>query len=48
MLELVRGAACDTVNLRIHVLGLDPTQVHEQIERHGAELLPTLREGLSS
>lgn len=34
----------DTVNIRVMVLGLDPVEVRGQLERHGAELLPRLRE----
>ena len=37
------AGGCDAVNLRIHLAGLAPAQITEQVERHGAETLPELR-----
>jgi hypothetical protein len=37
------AAGCDTVNVRIHVKGLEPGQVRDQIERLATEFLPHLR-----
>lgn len=39
---------CDAVNLRVFLAGLSPAQVAEQIERHGEETLPRLRDLLQS
>jgi alkanesulfonate monooxygenase SsuD/methylene tetrahydromethanopterin reductase-like flavin-dependent oxidoreductase (luciferase family) len=36
-------AACDTINLRVFLAGLTANQVADQIARHGAETLPSLR-----
>lgn len=41
--EAVRATGCDTLNLRVMVLGLAPAEVHAQLERHATELLPRLR-----
>jgi len=41
-------AACDALNLRVHLAGQGPERVREQIERLGAETLPPLREQLAS
>ncbi len=45
--ELVESAGCDALNLRVHLLGVRPAAVREQIERIGAETLPLLRERLA-
>jgi alkanesulfonate monooxygenase SsuD/methylene tetrahydromethanopterin reductase-like flavin-dependent oxidoreductase (luciferase family) len=38
-----RAAGCDALNLRVHLRGLEPSQVRAQIEQLGAEVLPRLR-----
>ena len=45
--EFAALGGCDALNLRVHALGVTPAQVREQIERLGAETLPSLRERLS-
>jgi alkanesulfonate monooxygenase SsuD/methylene tetrahydromethanopterin reductase-like flavin-dependent oxidoreductase (luciferase family) len=42
--SVLRAGRCDTVNVRVHVKGLTPSQVEEQIARHGESFLPRLRE----
>ncbi len=42
------AAGCDTINLRVFLAGLDPTQVATQIARHGTETLPLLRRLLAA
>jgi alkanesulfonate monooxygenase SsuD/methylene tetrahydromethanopterin reductase-like flavin-dependent oxidoreductase (luciferase family) len=41
-------AHCDALNLRVHLNGLSPATVREQIERIGAEVLPPLRKQLAT
>ena len=41
---VLRDSDADTVNVRIHVKGLHPGQVDEQLDRHRDELLPRLRQ----
>jgi alkanesulfonate monooxygenase SsuD/methylene tetrahydromethanopterin reductase-like flavin-dependent oxidoreductase (luciferase family) len=43
---LARSGA-DAVNLRLHVPGVTPEQVREQVERLGTEVLPRLREAIA-
>lgn len=33
---------CDTINVRVHVVGLEPAMARQQLERHGSEFLPRL------
>jgi alkanesulfonate monooxygenase SsuD/methylene tetrahydromethanopterin reductase-like flavin-dependent oxidoreductase (luciferase family) len=42
--EVLLGGACDTVNVRVHVKGLTPAQVEEQLAHHAESFLPRLRE----
>ncbi len=44
----LRESNCNAVNVRVHLKGLAPTQVREQLERHATEFLPRLRELLPS
>jgi len=44
---LTRSGA-DALNLRVHVPGVSPAQVREQIVRLGTETLPRLRARLAS
>ena len=46
--EFLDGAMCDTVNVRVHVKGLTPDQVADQLDQHGGEFLPRLRARLGS
>ncbi|MFN8025678.1 MAG: LLM class flavin-dependent oxidoreductase [Acidimicrobiia bacterium] len=41
-------SGADALNLRLHVPGVTPAQVREQVERLGAEVLPRLRTRLAS
>ncbi len=43
LFETMVRSGCDTLNVRVFLAGLAPAQVHEQIERHGAETVPRLR-----
>jgi hypothetical protein len=45
--EFAARSGCDALNLRVHFLGVDPARVSEQVERLGAETLPSLRERLA-
>lgn len=41
-------SGCNALNLRLHLTGLEPARVREQIEALGAEVLPALRRALRS
>jgi alkanesulfonate monooxygenase SsuD/methylene tetrahydromethanopterin reductase-like flavin-dependent oxidoreductase (luciferase family) len=41
--DVMVGAGCDVLNLRVFLAGLSPERVHEQIRRHGEETVPALR-----
>ncbi len=43
LIELASAGGCDAFNLRLHVKGVEPAQVEEQICRAGEEVLPVLR-----
>jgi alkanesulfonate monooxygenase SsuD/methylene tetrahydromethanopterin reductase-like flavin-dependent oxidoreductase (luciferase family) len=45
--DTLRQSGCDALNLRLHIHGAPPTQVREQIERVGTEVLPPLRRELA-
>lgn len=45
--DFLESAGCDTVNVRVHVKGLTPGQVGEQLDAHGAEFVPALRTRLA-
>ena len=47
MAAFARDSGCDAFNLRVHLSGLGPERIREQIERLGAETLPPLREKLA-
>ena len=42
--DFLAAADCDTVNVRIHVSGLEPVMVDEQLRCHAEEFLPRLRQ----
>jgi alkanesulfonate monooxygenase SsuD/methylene tetrahydromethanopterin reductase-like flavin-dependent oxidoreductase (luciferase family) len=46
LLTLAEAGGCDAFNLRVHVKGILPAQIEEQIERLGAETLPILSKEL--
>lgn len=46
LLEIAEQGGCDAFNLRVHLTGLEPARVEEQIARLGAETLPIVRQGL--
>ena len=41
---MLHESNCNAVNVRVHVKGLTPEQVRDQLERHRTEFLPRLRE----
>jgi alkanesulfonate monooxygenase SsuD/methylene tetrahydromethanopterin reductase-like flavin-dependent oxidoreductase (luciferase family) len=46
--RMLVASGCDTVNLRVFLAGISPPEVAAQIDRHGAETVPALRERLAS
>jgi alkanesulfonate monooxygenase SsuD/methylene tetrahydromethanopterin reductase-like flavin-dependent oxidoreductase (luciferase family) len=46
--EMIRDAGADSINLRLHNQGIDPTAIREQIEAIGREVLPRLRAAWSA
>lgn len=46
LLEIADRGGCDAFNLRVHVKGIEPARIEEQIARLGAETLPSLVRGL--
>jgi len=46
LLEIADHGGCDAFNLRVHVKGIEPARIEEQIARLGAETLPVLVRGL--
>jgi alkanesulfonate monooxygenase SsuD/methylene tetrahydromethanopterin reductase-like flavin-dependent oxidoreductase (luciferase family) len=48
LLDIARNGECDAFNLRVHVKGIEPTRVAEQIEHLGAETLPILSRELGA
>ncbi|MCA9506131.1 MAG: LLM class flavin-dependent oxidoreductase [Myxococcota bacterium] len=42
LLDLARAGGCDAFNLRLHLRGVEPTAIREQIARLGEETLPLL------
>ena len=48
LLEIADRGGCDAFNLRVHVKGIEPARVAEQIGRLGSETLPLLRKGLAA
>jgi len=47
LLEVLRESECDTVNVRVHVAGLESGQIREQLLNHEADFLPVLKNELS-
>ena len=48
LIGFLGAADCDTVNVRIHVSGLEPAMVEEQLQRHAEEFLPRLRQQMAT
>ena len=46
--DFLAAADCDTVNVRIHVSGLEPVMVDEQLRCHAEEFLPRLRQRMET
>ncbi|MCY3850660.1 MAG: LLM class flavin-dependent oxidoreductase [Acidimicrobiaceae bacterium] len=46
--DFLTAADCDTVNVRIHVSGLEPAMVEEQLRSHAEEFLPRLRQRMAA
>jgi alkanesulfonate monooxygenase SsuD/methylene tetrahydromethanopterin reductase-like flavin-dependent oxidoreductase (luciferase family) len=46
--QRVRAADCDALNLRLHLHGLEPGAIREQLERIGRQVLPGLRQALAA
>jgi alkanesulfonate monooxygenase SsuD/methylene tetrahydromethanopterin reductase-like flavin-dependent oxidoreductase (luciferase family) len=48
LLRVAERGGADAFNLRVHLVGVAPERVEEQIERLGREIAPRLREGLAA
>jgi alkanesulfonate monooxygenase SsuD/methylene tetrahydromethanopterin reductase-like flavin-dependent oxidoreductase (luciferase family) len=46
--DFLDSAGCDTVNVRVHVKGLSPARVADQLDRQRDQFLPRLRERMLS
>lgn len=46
LVEVLDASRCDTVNVRIHINGLTPEQVDDQLGRHRGEFVDILRQRL--
>jgi hypothetical protein len=46
LLKILDNSGCDTVNIRVHVAGLDPREISEQIKAHEDSLVPAVKSGL--
>lgn len=46
LLKILDNSGCDTVNIRVHVAGLDSEEISEQIKAHEDSLVPALKSGL--
>ena len=40
LIKIVHDSGCDTVNIRVHVAGLEADQISEQLEKHKDDLVP--------
>ena len=47
LLEVLEASDCDTVNVRVHVAGLRPEDVNDQLVRHQGVFLDRVRAGLA-
>ncbi|HBU03538.1 MAG TPA: LLM class flavin-dependent oxidoreductase [Acidimicrobiaceae bacterium] len=48
LLDVLAESDCDTVNVRVHVKGLTPAQVDDQLTRHADGFVDAVRAGLGS
>jgi hypothetical protein len=46
LLDVLAESDCDTVNVRVHVKGLTPVQVDDQLTRHADGFVDAVRAGL--
>ena len=46
LLKILDDSGCDTINIRVHVAGLDPGEISEQIKAHEDSLVPSVKSGL--
>ena len=46
VLAALRASGCDVLNLRVHVPGVPPRVVRDQIERLATDVLPLVRAGV--
>ncbi len=46
LLAVLADSDCDTVNVRVHVAGLSPNEVDEQLDRHADGFVERVRDGL--
>ena len=46
--KFCQETGCDGLNLRLHLTGLTPEQIREQLEALGADVLPALKQALSA
>lgn len=47
LIDMVQRSRCDTVNVRVHVAGLSPAQIRDQLRRHADGFVSTVRSALS-
>lgn len=47
LLKVLAESGCDTVNVRVHVAGLQPDQIREQLMKHQEGFLPLLKSELA-
>lgn len=48
LFDFCKDSGCNALNLRLHLTGLAPEKIREQIEALGAEVLPTLKRALAN
>ena len=48
LLEILENSGCDTLNVRVHVAGIDQDQIRDQMITHSGTLVPLLKLGLKS
>ena len=48
LLEILENSGCDTLNIRVHVAGIDQDQIRDQLITHSGTLVPLLKLGLKS
>jgi len=48
LIHAAQTAGVDAINVRVHVPGVPPAAVRDQIERIGADVVPAVRDALRS